>query len=195
MFQAPDLSKTVEVADNGTIDLPLLGETPAAGKTAQELQRDLNSKLGAKYLQNPQVTVTVKEFNSNRVTVSGAVKNPGVFPYKGETLLQYVSMAGGLTPEANSMVLVLREDNGKRSAAKFDVADIQRGECERSDDAVRRRHRGRHLGDEEGTQQRLEGPAACRFCRAIVTVRRLSANGRARGEPMNNRRRQTGVGK
>ena len=95
VFQAPDLSKTVEVADNGTIDLPLLGETPAAGKTAQELQKDLNSRLGAKYLQNPQTTVTVKEFNSNRVTVSGAVKSPGVFPYKGETLLQYVTMAGG----------------------------------------------------------------------------------------------------
>ena len=110
VFQAPELSKTVEVADNGTIDLPLLGETPAAGKTAHELQRDLNSRLGAKYLQNPQVTVMVKEFNSNRVTVSGAVKSPGVFPYKGETLLQFVTMAGGLAPESNSMVLVLRTE-------------------------------------------------------------------------------------
>jgi polysaccharide export outer membrane protein len=127
VFQAPDLSKTVEVADNGTIDLPLLGETPAAGKTAQELQRELNSKLGAKYLQNPQTTVKVKEFNSNRVTVSGAVKNPGVFPYKGETLLQFVTMAGGLAPESNSMVLVLRQDNGRRSAAKFNIGDIQTG--------------------------------------------------------------------
>jgi polysaccharide export outer membrane protein len=127
VFQAPDLSKTVEVADNGTIDLPLLGETPAAGKTAQELQRELNSKLGAKYLQNPQTTVKVKEFNSNRVTVSGAVKSPGVFPYKGETLLQFVTMAGGLAPESNSMVLVLRQNNGKRSAAKFNLSDIQSG--------------------------------------------------------------------
>jgi len=127
VFQAPDLSKTVEVADNGTIDLPLIGETLAAGKTTSELQRDLNAKLGTKYLQNPQVTVLVKEFNSSRVTVSGAVKNPGVFPYKGETLMQYVSMAGGLAPEANSMVLVLRQDNGKRSAAKFNLADIQTG--------------------------------------------------------------------
>ena len=79
VFQAPDLSVTVEVAEDGTIDLPLLGTTPAAGKTAYELQRELSSKLGAKYLQNPQVTVSVKEFNSSRVTLSGAVKNPGVF--------------------------------------------------------------------------------------------------------------------
>ena len=117
----------MEVADNGTIDLPLLGETPAAGKTAQELQRDLNARLGGKYLQNPQTTVKVKEFNSNRVTVSGAVKNPGVFPYKGESLLQFVTMAGGLAPESNSMVLVLRQNNGTRSAAKFNIADIQTG--------------------------------------------------------------------
>ena len=54
VFQAPELSKTVEVADNGNIEVPLLGETPAAGKTAQELQQDLNSRFGAKYLQNPQ---------------------------------------------------------------------------------------------------------------------------------------------
>ena len=127
VFQAPDLSKTVEVADNGTIDFPLIGETPVSGKTAQQVQKDLSSRLGAKYLQNPQVQVMVKEFNSNRVTVSGAVKSPGVFPYKGETLFQVVTMAGGLAPESNSMILVLRTTNGKRSAAKFDLAQIQKG--------------------------------------------------------------------
>src|SRR6476469_8755296 len=59
VFEAPELSKTVDVASNGTIDLPLLGETPAAGKSTYELQRELNSRFGAKYLQHPQVTVTV----------------------------------------------------------------------------------------------------------------------------------------
>jgi polysaccharide export outer membrane protein len=127
VFQVPELSKTVEVAYNGTVDLPLLGETPAAGKSTYELQHELNAKLGAKYLQNPQVTVTVKQYNSSRVTISGAVKSPGVFAYKGETLLQYISMAGGLSGDANSMVLVLRQEGGKRSAAKFDISDIQSG--------------------------------------------------------------------
>jgi polysaccharide export outer membrane protein len=128
VFQAPELSETVEVADNGNIDLPLLGETPAAGKTVQELQHDLNTRLGAKYLQNPQCTVIVKEFNSKRVTVSGAVKSPGVFPYKGETLYQYITMAGGLNrDQSNSMVLVLRQKDGQRSAAKFNVDDIAAG--------------------------------------------------------------------
>ena len=61
------------------------------------------------------------------MTVSGAVKNPGVFPYKGETLLQYVNMAGGLNETSNSIVLVLRQSGGKRSSVKFNVADIQSG--------------------------------------------------------------------
>jgi polysaccharide export outer membrane protein len=130
VFQAPEISGTVEVAEDGTVDLPLIGEVPVAGKTSSELQRDLNAKLGAKYLQNPQVTVRVKEYNSNRVTVSGAVKSPGVFPYKGESLLQFVVKAGGLAPDANSMVLVLREIDGKRSAAKFNLADIQSGQAD-----------------------------------------------------------------
>ena len=129
VFQAPDLSKTVTVDEDGTIDVPVLGATPAAGKTAYELQRDLSAKLGAKYVQNPQVTVLVKEFNSSRVTVSGAVRKPGVFPYKGETLLQYVNMAGGLDETSNSIVHVLRQSGGKRSYVKFNVADIQRGQA------------------------------------------------------------------
>lgn len=127
VFQAPELSKTVEVASNGTIDVPLLGETPVVGKSAYQLQQELNSRYGAKYLQNPQVTVSVKQFNSSRVTISGAVNHPGVFPYKGETLLQFVTMAGGLAPEANSMVVVLRQSNGARSGAKFNLSDIEAG--------------------------------------------------------------------
>jgi polysaccharide export outer membrane protein len=130
VFQAPELTRSVEVDETGMIDLPLIGEMPAAGKTTQELQRDVTAKLGAKYLQNPDVNITIKEFNSSRVTVSGAVKTPGVFPYKGETLMQYVSMAGGVTPESNSMILVLRQDGGKRSAGKFNLADIQTGRAE-----------------------------------------------------------------
>jgi polysaccharide export outer membrane protein len=127
VFQAPELSKTVEVASNGTIDVPLLGETPVVGKSAYQLQQELNLRYGAKYLQNPQVTVSVKQFNSSRVTISGAVNRPGVFPYKGETLLQFVTMAGGLAPEANSMVVVLRQSNGARSGAKFNLSDIEAG--------------------------------------------------------------------
>ena len=128
VFKAPELSKSVQVADTGTINMPLLGEVPAAGRTAQEVERDLAAKLGAKYLQKPQVTVFVKEYNSQRVTLEGAVKKPGVYPVRGRmTLLQLVATAEGFGDTAEQTVVVFRNSNGKRSAARFDVAEIRSG--------------------------------------------------------------------
>jgi polysaccharide export outer membrane protein len=127
VYQVPDLSRTMQVSERGTINIPLVGETTASGKTVQDLERDLSSKLGAKYLQNPQVTVLVKEFNSSRVTISGAINKPGVYPYRGESLLQFVAIAGGVNKDANSTVVVLRQKNGQRTAAKFDISAIEKG--------------------------------------------------------------------
>ena len=108
-----------------------VGEIPAAGKTAQEVERDLTAKLSAKYLQKPQVTVYVKEYNSRRVTIEGAVRKPGVFPIRGKTsLLQLVATAEGLDPNADSTVVVFRQVDGKRSAAKFELDDIRGGQAE-----------------------------------------------------------------
>lgn len=64
MFKVPDLSKTVQVDRNGTITYPLIGEIPAAGKTARELARDLAQRLNAKYLRSPQITITIKQYNN-----------------------------------------------------------------------------------------------------------------------------------
>ena len=120
VFQVPDLTKSVQVSDAGTINLPLLGEVPVAGKTAREVERDLTAKLGAKYLQNPQVTVYVKEYNSQQVTVEGAVQKPGVIPLKGHTsLLQLIAMANGFDPNSDWTVLVLRQF--KRQEASREV--------------------------------------------------------------------------
>jgi polysaccharide biosynthesis/export protein len=64
VFKVPDLSKTVQVKADGTITYPLIGEVPAAGKTAHELARDLEQRLGDKYLRSPQIAVVIKEYNS-----------------------------------------------------------------------------------------------------------------------------------
>lgn len=128
MFKVAELSKTVQVADSGSINLPLVGEVPAAGLTAQDVERDLTKRLGAKYLQSPQVTVFVKEYNSQRVTIEGAVKKPGVYPIRGKSsLLQLIATAEGLNEVADSEVVVFREDNGKKTAAKFDLKEIRAG--------------------------------------------------------------------
>jgi len=121
----------VQVADTGSVSLPLVGEVQVVGRTAQDLERDLTRRLGAKYLQNPQVNVYIREYNSQRVTVEGAVKSPGVYPLKGKTtLLQTVASAGGLADNADSTIVVFRQENGKRAAAKFDLDDIRSGSAE-----------------------------------------------------------------
>lgn len=131
VFKVPDLSKTVQVADTGTINLPLVGEVPAAGRTAQDIERDLTKRLGDKYLQSPQVTVFVKEYNSQRVTIEGAVKKPGVYPIRGRsTLLQAIATAEGMTEVAESEVVIFREGQSGRSAAKFNIEDIRSGKTQ-----------------------------------------------------------------
>jgi polysaccharide biosynthesis/export protein len=129
VYQAPDLAKTVQVAETGTINLPLVGDVQAGGVTAQELERSLKAKLGTKYFQNPQVTVFVKEYNSQRVTVEGSVQKPGVYPYRGPvSLLQLIATAGGMSEVANgSDVMVFRTATGSRQAARFDVDEIKAG--------------------------------------------------------------------
>lgn len=128
VFKVPELSKSVQVSDEGTVNLPLVGEIAAGGRTAREVERELTKTLGDKYLQKPQVTVFVREYNSQRVTLEGAVKKPGVFPIQGRmTLLQALAIAQGLDTVSDSTVVIFRDQNGKRAAARFDVADIRSG--------------------------------------------------------------------
>jgi polysaccharide biosynthesis/export protein len=129
VFQVPDLSKTVQVASDGTIALPLVGAVAASGRTPREVEGDLTKRLGGKYLQSPQVNVYVKEYNSQRVTIDGSVKRPGVYPLRGpSTLLQTIATAEGFTDTADATVVVFRSQSGKPStAAKFDVGEIRAG--------------------------------------------------------------------
>lgn len=129
VFQVPDLTRTVRVGDNGQISLPLIGNVPAAGKTADELRTAVAARYGSKYLQNPQVDVVVKDFASQRVTVEGSVTKPGIYPVGSSTsLMQAVAMAGGLDRAANSKaILVFRTNNNQRTAAKFDYTAIRAG--------------------------------------------------------------------
>lgn len=128
VFKVPELTRTAQVAETGTVNLPLVGEIQAAGKTARDVERDLTAKLKAEYLQSPQVTILVREYNSQRVTIEGAVKKPGVFPIRGQTsLLQVIATAEGLQALSDNTVVIFRRVDGKRMAARFDVEQIRTG--------------------------------------------------------------------
>ena len=131
VFQAPELSKTVQVSEAGTINFPLIGELDAAGRSAREIEQEIKKKLGAKYLQNPQISVFVKDHFSQRITMEGAVKKPGVYPMAGGmSLLQAVAEAQGFDDTASKEVLLFRQVDGKRLAAKYDVSSIRDGGAE-----------------------------------------------------------------
>jgi polysaccharide export outer membrane protein len=132
VFQVPELSRTVRVNARGGLTLPLIGDIQAGGLTGQQLETQLAQKLRETYLQNPQVSVFIKEFISQRVTVSGSVNKAGVFPISGKTtLMQAIAMAGGLEKFADENdVKIMRERNGTREVLNYDLEPIRKGEVE-----------------------------------------------------------------
>lgn len=132
VFLVEDLSfDKLTVGATGLIEMPLIGTIQAAGRTPNELAHDIEVKLGATYLRNPQVTVTVTEAASQKVTVDGAVTEPGVYQMRGRTtLVQAIAMAKGASRVADlRSVAVFRQSDGQRMVAVFDVAAIRAGQA------------------------------------------------------------------
>lgn len=133
VFQVPDLSLTnVPVDTAGGIQVPLVGRVQAMGLTAAELSASIAARLSPEYVRSPVVNVTVQQAVSQKVTLDGAVTEPGVYELRGATtLLQAVAMAKGPTRTAAlTRVVVFRDVEGQRMAALFDVRAIRRGEAE-----------------------------------------------------------------
>jgi protein involved in polysaccharide export with SLBB domain len=129
VFQLQDFTREAPVDAAGTIALPLIGTVPVAGKTVRQIEAEIAQRLGAKYLQNPQVLVTVKDAVGLRVAVQGAVKSPGVLPLHGDTTLtNVIAQSGGFTEISDqSQVLIIRNTDQGRVATKVDAGAILSG--------------------------------------------------------------------
>ena len=131
--QVEELSKPVQVDTGGDILLPLVGQIPAAGRTPAELSADIAAALKKKYMKDPQVVVSVKEAQGQKITVDGAVGQPGVYPLNGPTsLLQALSLAKGADPKMANLhrVVIFRTINGTRHSAFYDLVRIRNGTAE-----------------------------------------------------------------
>ena len=125
IFEAPELNRTVRVSENGEVSLPLLGGIHVVRLTARELENTLAAKL-REFLKNPHVSVMVTAIESHPVSVIGEVNKPGVFQVRGsKTLLEMLSMAQGLAPDAGDEVLVMR--NAGYNRGQDDGAQAARG--------------------------------------------------------------------
>jgi len=95
-----DLTRVVPVRPDGQISVPLAGTVPAAGRSAERLAKDL-TRAFAKYIINPQVTVSVREFRKIHVSMLGQVAHPGTYTLSpGARILDAISMASGVTESA-----------------------------------------------------------------------------------------------
>lgn len=131
VFGVDQLARTVRVNSFGMVSMPLIGALPVGGMTAQEAERMISRRLAESYLQDPQVSVFIKEYTNQRVTIEGAVAKPGIYPLRGETtLLRALAMAGGQGSLSDmSNVMVFRaEPGGQRVSQAYDVERIRRGE-------------------------------------------------------------------
>lgn len=142
VFQAEELSREVRVDPQGNITLPLLGNIKAAGQTQSGLEQQLASLMRKNMLQNPQVSVFIKENTAQRVTVEGQVKKPGVYPIAGQaTILQSIAMAEGLSELAAADKVVLFRNSGQHTKAyQLNLTAIRDGKARdpyvRNDDRI-----------------------------------------------------------
>jgi len=128
VWKETDISRAVPVRPDGKISLPLLNDVQAAGLTAMELANNITEGL-KKFINNPQVTVTVTEINSRRVYVTGEVTKPGAYSLlPNMTALQALTSASGFTQFANpKKIYVLRNENGKQVKHPFNYKAVLDG--------------------------------------------------------------------
>lgn len=104
-----NLTGDFEVDPEGTISYPILGKVKVAGFATSALEKKLVTLLSEGYLKKPDVSVTVKEFRSRRVFVTGELGKPGPYPLKGDrTLLTLMSDIGSLQPDVGHEVIIVR---------------------------------------------------------------------------------------
>jgi protein involved in polysaccharide export with SLBB domain len=133
VFGEKDLTGLFQIAPDGTIHFPFVGVVQAAGKDPAEVGGMIAEGLiRGGYLKDPQVSVFLKESNSKRISVLGAVAKPGTLPIvPGLTLVHAVSQAGGFTALASKDdTVVTRRREGKLERYRVEVSRIARGDAE-----------------------------------------------------------------
>lgn len=136
VFGIPELTqREVQVDSEGRLSFPLAGTMDVAGLTPPEIENLLVQRLRVAHVRQPQVTVNLKEMVSQRLTIEGEVKNPGLYPITGKmTLLRAVALSGGTTEFSKlSDVVVFRSVAGKNYAALYNFNAIRHGAYEDPD--------------------------------------------------------------
>ena len=143
VFGVSELKRTVRVNTSGQVAMPLIGTLSVAGLTPADAEALIAMHYARNYLQDPQVSIFVKEFTTQRITLDGALVKPGIYPLSGQiTLLRALALAGGGSQLADlEQVMLFRlTPEGESVVEKYDVLKIRAGEASdpmlQSDDVV-----------------------------------------------------------
>lgn len=131
VFGEPDMTfEKLPVDDAGFIQVPLAGPVHVASLTPAQASTLIATKLGARFLRNPEVTLNVVEQPGQTVTVEGQVLKAGTYPVDGQTtLLGAIALAQSPTRIAKlDEVVIFRTVNNQRMAARFHLARIRAGQ-------------------------------------------------------------------
>jgi polysaccharide export outer membrane protein len=142
-----DLSGKVAVSLDGHINYQLIGKVRASGLTVGELAQRITELLADGYIINPQVNVRVVEYKSQKVFIMGEAARPGTYYLtKLTTIVEAISMAGGLTQDADTEAIIVRPsgngtDNGEFGQIKVDIRSALEGNlgqniCVRNNDSI-----------------------------------------------------------
>ena len=112
VFGQEDLKQTLEVRSDGTIQFPLIGVMPVAGRTLSSVRAEVETRL-KEFLVGPQVSLDIKEYQSQPVNVVGEVEKPGTYYLKGPTtLMDIMAQSGWMTREAGNEIIITRHESG-----------------------------------------------------------------------------------
>lgn len=123
-----ELSGEVVVRPDGKITVPLVKDINALGLTPAQLQTELET-AARRFIQEPNVTVSVRTINSRNVFITGNIVRPAAYPLTGPTtVLQFIAQAGGVLEFAKAdEIVIMRKENGKDMTFKFNYNDVKKG--------------------------------------------------------------------
>jgi polysaccharide export outer membrane protein len=123
-----EMSTDARVRPDGRISLPLLNEVQAAGLTPEELQKKITQE-SAKYMEDASITIVIREILSLKVFITGEVNKPGPYSITSvTTVMQLISLAGGLREYANSKnIMIMRKEGDKQTSLKFNYKEVAAG--------------------------------------------------------------------
>ena len=122
VFDQVDLGGKYAVELDGSFTFPLIGRVKAGGMTIRNFEAELKKGLADGFFKNPQVTVAIEQYRSQRVFVTGEVRSPGAYPLTGDmTLIEALAKAGSTTPSASEEVVVVRGAKGADGPAALDM--------------------------------------------------------------------------